>query len=72
MRIYESILVGDFETTVYDGQERTDVWASALVPLYSENVKILHSIEETWKYILLINSMNMLLIKKAITLDKFL
>lgn len=25
--------VGDFETTVFEGQERTDVWASALVPL---------------------------------------
>lgn len=52
MKTFETILVGDFETTVYDGQERTDVWASALVHLYSENVKILHSIEETWKYIL--------------------
>ena len=52
MRTYENILIGDFETTVYDGQERTDVWASALVPLYSENVKILHSINDTWKHIL--------------------
>lgn len=44
-------LVGDFETTVYDGQTHTEVWASALVPLYSEDVKIFHSINETWDYI---------------------
>jgi len=46
------VLVGDFETTVYDGQTSTEVWASALVPLYSEDVVILHSIDETYKYLL--------------------
>ena len=40
-------LVGDFETTVYEGQERTDVWASAIVEMYSEDVKIFHSIDAT-------------------------
>lgn len=45
-------LVGDFETTVYDGQKETEVWASALVPLYSENVIILHSIDETLNYLI--------------------
>ena len=40
----------DFETTVYDNQESTEVWASALVELYTENVIILHSIEETYEY----------------------
>lgn len=40
----------DFETTVYDNQEYTEVWASALVELYTENVIILHSIEETYEY----------------------
>lgn len=44
-------MVGDFETTVYEGQESTEVWASAIVPLYSENVKIFHSIEETYNYL---------------------
>ena len=44
-------MVGDFETTVYDGQTSTEVWASALVPLGSEEVQIFHSIEETWEYI---------------------
>ena len=40
----------DFETTVYDNQESTEVWASAVVELYTENVIILHSIEETYEY----------------------
>lgn len=46
-----SYYVGDFETTVYDGQVSTEVWASAIVPLYSEEVKIFHSLPETWEYI---------------------
>jgi hypothetical protein len=41
--------VGDFETTVYKGQTNTEVWASALVPFYSENVQIFHSIDETFE-----------------------
>lgn len=40
--------VGDFETTVYEGQEYTEVWASALVELGSEDVIVMHSIEETF------------------------
>ena len=44
--------MGDFETTVYEGQEFTEVWASALVPFYSEDVKIFHSLDETYKYLL--------------------
>jgi len=43
--------VGDFETTVYEGQTSTEVWASAIVPLYSEDVTILHSIQETFDYL---------------------
>lgn len=46
------ILVGDFETTVYEGQTFTEVWASALVETGSEDVKIFHSIDETWDYLL--------------------
>lgn len=42
--------VADFETTVFKGQTRTDVWASAIVELNTEDVKILHSIEETFDY----------------------
>lgn len=40
----------DFETTVYEGQTSTEVWASAIVELYTEDVIILHSIEETFRY----------------------
>lgn len=43
--------MGDFETTVYDGQERTDVWASAVAELYTDNVEIFHSIDDTWNYL---------------------
>lgn len=42
----QRIFVGDFETTVYAGQENTLVWASALVELNTENVKIVGSIDE--------------------------
>lgn len=43
--------VGDFETTVYEGQESTEVWASACVELHTEDVKIFHSIDETFEYL---------------------
>ncbi len=46
------ILVGDFETTVYEGQESTEVWASALVELNTEDVYIAHSIQDTFAYLL--------------------
>lgn len=42
--------VGDFETTVYEGQDCTEVWASAVVELGSEDVHILHTIDETFQY----------------------
>lgn len=40
----------DFETTVYKGQEFTEVWASASVELFTENVSIFHSIGEQFNY----------------------
>lgn len=40
----------DFETTVYKGQVNTEVWASASVELFTEDVKIFHSIEEQFNY----------------------
>lgn len=42
----------DFETTVYKGQTRTDVWSSAFSELYSdsEEVTVHHSIAETYEY----------------------
>lgn len=48
-------LVGDFETTVYKGQTTTEVWASACVELFTDEVKILHSIDETFDYLLSLN-----------------
>lgn len=46
----------DFETTVYEGQKDTEVWASAMVELGTEDVKIMHSIDETFKYMLSLKS----------------
>lgn len=40
----------DFETTVYKGQVNTEVWASASVELFTEDVLILHSISEQFDY----------------------
>lgn len=48
-------LVSDFETTVYDEQEFTEVWASATVELYTEDVHIFHSIEEQLNYYISLN-----------------
>ena len=42
----------DFETTVYKGQENTEVWASASVELFTEDVNIFHSIGEQFDYFL--------------------
>ena len=49
-------LVGDFETTVYEGQKNTEVWASAIVEMFTEDVSILHSIDETWNYLVALKS----------------
>ena len=40
----------DFETTVYEGQVNTEVWASASVELNTEDVNIFHSIDEQFEY----------------------
>ena len=47
--------VADFETTVYSGQERTEVWAAAIVELFSEDVQVFHSIDELYQYMLSLN-----------------
>lgn len=49
-------LIGDFETTVYSGQTETEVWASALVEMYTENVLIFNSIDKTYHYLLALNT----------------
>lgn len=40
------IFMADFETTVYEGQTKTEVWAAALVELYHDDVQIYHSIDD--------------------------
>lgn len=43
--------MGDFETTVYENQTYTEVWAAACVELFTEEVKIFHSITEIFCYL---------------------
>lgn len=43
--------VGDFETTVYDDQDQTEVWASGVCELYTEDALVHHSIDETFDYL---------------------
>lgn len=40
----------DFETTVYNGQTRTDVWAAACVALHTEDVRIFGNITDFFQY----------------------
>lgn len=47
--------MGDFETTVYQGQVKTEVWASAVVELFTDDVKIFHSIDDTLEYLYSLN-----------------
>ena len=59
MPVKRRVLVGDFETTVYEGQEYTEVWASALVEVGKDDpndVKVFHSIGETWDYLKHLNT----------------
>ena len=42
--------VADFETTVYTGQVHTEVWAAAIVELFTEDVHVFHSINDLYEY----------------------
>ena len=44
------VFASDFETTVYKGQVKTEVWASASVELYNDDVSVFHSLEEQLQY----------------------
>lgn len=46
------ILIADFETVVTgeDDQDETAVWAAAIVEIYTEDVRIFHSISELYDY----------------------
>lgn len=46
------ILVGDFETTSYKGQTTTEVWASAVVEIGSDDVIVTNNIDDTFNYLL--------------------
>lgn len=46
-----TIFACDFETTVYSGQDHTEVWSAALVPLYTEDVIVMHSIDDFFTYL---------------------
>ena len=48
--------VGDFETTVYDNQKDTEVWASASVELFTEDVMIFNSISKQFAYFVSLKS----------------
>lgn len=50
------IFSADLETTVYDGQTKTEVWAAAIVELFTEDVEIFNSIDALFDYILSIPS----------------
>jgi hypothetical protein len=52
------VMVGDFETVVLENnqdQKDTEVWASAIVDMKSEDVKIFNSIDETFEYLKKLN-----------------
>lgn len=46
-----SCFAADFETTVYEGQTRTDVWAAGIAELYTEKADIFTSIEQFFSYV---------------------
>lgn len=47
MKVYSA----DLETTVYEGQDHTEAWASALVALDSEDPLVFHSLADTLDYL---------------------
>lgn len=51
MKHSKRVFVGDFETTVFKGQTFTEVWASAIVELNTEDVQIFHSINDTFNFL---------------------
>ena len=50
--VFSETYVGDFETTIFDNQDYTEVWASALVKIGTEDVKIHNRIEDTFNYLI--------------------
>ena len=50
------IFVADFETTVYKGQAHTEVWAAAMVEMFTEDVSIYHSLPEFFQALIDLDS----------------
>ena len=50
------VFMGDFETTVFEGQTYTEVWAAACVEMGTEDVEIFHSIGEQYEYFKKLNT----------------
>lgn len=48
---FDEVHVCDFETTVFDGQTSTEVWAAASVQLNTEDVQIFGSIDALFEYL---------------------
>lgn len=46
------VFVADFETTVFEGQTFTEVWAAAIVELNSEDVIVFNSLDALFEHIL--------------------
>lgn len=46
-----SIFYGDLETTVYEGQEATEAWSSAIIGETLKEPLLFHSLADTWKWI---------------------
>ena len=46
----QKIYAADFETTVYKGQQYTEVWSAACVEIGTDEVKIFCSIEEQFNF----------------------
>lgn len=46
----QKYFVCDFETTVYEGQKHTEVWAAACVEMFTDDVKLFHSIDEQFEF----------------------
>ena len=44
----------DFETTVFEGQDYTEVWSAASVELHTEDVRVDHSIDDMFNYFFLL------------------
>ena len=51
MNSKRTIYAADFETTVYEGQTRTDVWSAAVVELEKDEVQVFGSLPKFWRWL---------------------